>query len=265
MGTAVGQMVRAFVRVFVLDPVFLVGLIGLVLWAVQRKGLAIGLFFLCMLPLVLRRQGADPEPPHNLPAYGFALYLGFGAVVAEIAGWVRGAVRWRRVAAFAACAVPVAILIVPAFYWVFTSIPTGAKALGSVRKMEDARAVAVWIEDRCGATDVVVVPERLTPAVRCRAVTWPQVLVAEGISARWYSFVSKKDLVFQPEMGQVGLVVVDAWDRINGVRPEDPACRHPFVELMRGYEWESFASGEYSIFVKEVERERRGLGEENPG
>lgn len=279
-GAALRQMARAFGGLFFHDAVMGIGLAGLVFWAGRGvfarrppgektpDGRMPLVFLFCMLPLVLRRQGADMQPPHNLPAWGFAMHLGFAVALCETASLLE---RWCsrrlegngsrpgirrmliRTAGLAVLIGPVLAMTLTAGQSVCTEIPMGSKALGSVRDVGVSRELIARINADCDPGDIVVVPERLTPFLTARAVTWQQVLVAEGYAVRWYSYVSAEDLVFRPTLADTRLVVVDAWDRINGVCADARDCSHPLIVRLRAEEWRMAVFGEYLLYFSPSE------------
>lgn len=274
-GAALRQMARAFGGLFFHDAVMGIGLAGLVFWAGRGvfarrppgektpDGRMPLVFLFCMLPLVLRRQGADMQPPHNLPAWGFAMHLGFAVALCEAASFLE---QWRsrplegngsgpgirrmliRTAGLAVLIGPVLAMTLTAGQSVCTEIPMGSKALGSVRDVGVSRELIARINADCGPDDIVVVPERLTPFLAARAVTWQQALVAEGYAIPWYSYVSAEELLFLPRLNATRLVVVDAWDRINGVCGDTPDCSHPLIMRLRGEGWRVMVFGEYILY-----------------
>lgn len=274
-GATLRQMARAFSGLFFRDAVMGVGLVGLVFWAGRgvftrpspgektpdrRMPL---LFVLCMLPLVLRRQGADMELPHNFPAWGFAIHLGFAVALSEAASqaeqWGKAALQrlfpGSGIARVVARGAGFAVLMLPPLAMTFTAtrsvcgeIPMGAKALGSVRNVAVSRELIARINAEYGPDDILVVPERLTPFLTARAVTWQQALVAEGYEVPWYSYVSAEDLLFPPRLNRTRLVVVDAWDRINGVCADAADCPHPLIARLRSGGWRMAVFGEYILY-----------------
>ncbi len=264
-GKALFQMAYAARIIFTRDWIVPAGLVGLAAMAWRGKGRVPALFLLCMMPLILRRQGGDAEIPHNMPAYLFAIHLGFAALWMDIAAWparwlakrapgARGggamdrktsAEQWLKLAIGAA---PLVAMTATAALWTCTEIPLGAKALASVRDVEAARLVAGEINERFPAEAIVVVPETLLPLIQCRAATADQVRVAEGEFVKWHRFVDPgRDFVFSPKIESVRVVVVDEWMRFCGLRPWDPNCPHPMAILMRNQPWRARTIGEYGI------------------
>lgn len=55
---------------------------------------------------------------------------------------------------------------------------------------------------------------------------------------------------FRPALDQARCVVVDEWDRINGLVSLDPLTEHPLAVLMRERGWRPVAVlGEYEIYA----------------
>ncbi|GAB4319202.1 MAG: hypothetical protein Kow0059_13040 [Candidatus Sumerlaeia bacterium] len=286
------QLLFAVRAVLLRDFVLTVGTAGLVVWTLGALGIlpvrggarrtparsaaaaAPGLFLLCMMPFVLRRQGFDPEAPHNLPEYGFALYLGFGVSAAAAAGrlakWIeRRAARSSRSATGKAAPVRLhwsvaALVVVPMIFWTgraihaaAAGIPMGAKAIGSVRNLAAARTLAEELRSTLPPAALAVLPTRLLPLAPFRAVPAPQVLLAEAfaegaerVPLHWHVFVRPGEMAFLPTLDRVRAVVIDDWDRLNGLDPRLPEPPHPLARLMRERGWHLWRTwGEYQVFV----------------
>jgi len=265
LGATLRQLLRAAWITWTHDAVYLIGIPALAVWAWRGRGRVPALFLLFMVPLILRRQGFDPAAPHNLPSYVFAIELGFAVALCEmgrrVAGWVsnrsaRGT-RWGPASGIAVTVLLPTVMTVFAIVYVIRGIPTEEKALGSVRDVTVTREVCDWINARLDADDVAIVPDRLVVFLNCRAAPPNQALYAMGYDAVWMRYVNEEELAFRPTLDRARMVVIDAFQRLDGLRPEDPACTDPLAQKMREGQWRmAMQAGEYSVYLPPVNPSR---------
>jgi 4-amino-4-deoxy-L-arabinose transferase-like glycosyltransferase len=235
---------QAALRFASYDFIYYFGIVGLLLWG--GRGRIISIFFLFLIPLVIKKQGLDPSVKYNAPTYLFCIYLGLAYLmvrVYEIAKQQNA--RRLLVAAFALI---LAAMTAMRIYQVSTHIASGYESVGSVRSIPDARALADYVNGRTMPSDYVIAPERVYWLLRCRTANLYQAVAHDTGGTTWHYHISATRYAFDCSYKNAKFIILDYTDRAIILHPSNPNMDY-IPRMMQEEGWKLVKEiGEYQIF-----------------
>ncbi len=234
------------------DGVYIAGLAGLAwtAWQGKRRRWTVLAFLLLAAPPLLKR-GRDIEIKYDAPMYLFWLHAGAGALAAQgRRAWLRRAktVQGRRrlhaAAWLAACGLLAGMAGIR-LHEVATRLPSRYEAVGSVLDIDDAYALAAWINARTDDSDLIVAPDRVHFLIRGRVTSIYQSVAYVCGSTTWHENIEPWRFAFPCDYRQARFIVIDHTDRAIVIHPANPNMNFLADELNSGRWAVALELGEY--------------------
>jgi 4-amino-4-deoxy-L-arabinose transferase-like glycosyltransferase len=226
------------------DFIYYFGILGLVLWG--GRGRVVLVFFLFLIPLIIKKQGLDPSVKYNAPTYLFCIHLGFAYLMVRLYGSVRR--RDIRKALVAVFAIVLAAITATRIYQVATHIPSGFEAVGSVESIPAARTLADYVNDHTSPSDFVIAPERVYWMLHCQTANLYQAVAHDTGGTTWHYRITPDRYAFDCSYKNAKFIILDHTDRTIILHPSNPNMDY-IPRKMKEENWQAvFLSGEYQVF-----------------
>jgi len=128
---------------------------------------------------------------------------------------------------------------------VATRLPSRYEAVGSVLDIDDAYALAAWINARTDDSDLIVAPDRVHFLIRGRVTSIYQSVAYVCGSTTWHENIEPWRFAFPCDYRQARFIVIDHTDRAIVIHPANPNMNYLADELNSGRWAVALELGEY--------------------
>jgi hypothetical protein len=250
---------RAILNMVSHDFVFLFGVIGLFWWG--KAGRLVLAYWLVLILLVLKKQGLDPSLKYNATTHMFCLYFGLAFFVLRcnellgnaLARWLEGMNRTMPVSPHLLAAFLVAIPIIAAtgrsVREVATTIHSEYEAVGSVKNISDALALAQVLNPQLKPEDFIVAPERIYWLFHCRTASLYQTVARSVGGTTWHWNLTPERFAFDCSYSKAKFIILDHTDRTIILHPANPNM-DLIPRILSEENWKRVHQiGEYQVYL----------------
>jgi len=236
-------------QVLPLDFIYPLGVLGIfcILWRARHRRW-IPLFFLfTALPALLKRAG-DPEIKYDEVMFLFFIYIGFGVLLSFVLHYLKRKHYFlaSRVTLTFASFFLLALACLRIFQ-VITKLPSQYERFGSVHSIEDARAVAQFVNSHVSPNDLILAPERIDFLLNGKVTSVYQSLAKVTGSTTWHHNIEPWRYAFDTDFHKARFIILDETDRALVLQPSNPNMETLLNELQPGRWRLADQIGEYVI------------------